>query len=364
MIELIINRQCRNEENMGKISKHTVIKIILLISLLMLVIVFSASVGSADLSMADSFRIMLSRIPLLKRTVDVSDIKQVYFTIVFNIRLPRICLAGLTGCGLAVSGAAYQGLFRNALADPHVLGVSSGAAVGATFAILSGINISFLGLGAVGLCAFAGAMLTIIFVYSISITSGRLPVVQLLLAGTAVSSLLSSIISLFMTFNKEGIEKVYMWTLGSFSAANWTKVLYLLIFAAAVTLGIMYFSRELNMLMLGEDTAESLGVNINKIERLLIVISSLLVAACVSVSGIIGFVGLIIPHCMRMLCGVDYKRLIPFACFGGAIFMIICDTAARTIAAPSEIPVGIITSILGAPYFIYLIKKNKKKISL
>lgn len=333
---------------------------LLLIFILVLSITFSASFGSADLSVTDSLKLIASRIPYLGNYINSSEIAEVYPKIVWQIRMPRILLAGIAGCGLSVVGAAFQGMFRNPLADPHILGVSSGAALGATIAMLSGIGLNFLGLGMIGTFALIGALLTSFIVYQLSSVGNRLPVVNILLTGTAVSTMLSAIISFLMTFNHDKIEKVYLWTMGSFSAATWDKVLFLAIITAICCGVIILFSSELDVITTGNDTAESLGIDTVKVKKLLIMVASLQVAACVSISGIIGFVGLVIPHCIRMIIGPKHKVLLPFSCLGGAIFMIICDTIARNAAAPSEIPVGVITAILGTPYFIYLLQQNKR----
>lgn len=340
------------------------IPMVWLVVLLIIAIVISASVGSSGISIQDSIKIILNKIPLINKLIDCSDIKDVYFRIIYQVRLPRILLSGLVGGGLAVVGCAFQGLFRNPLADPHILGVSSGAALGATLAMLSGLSFSFAGLGVVGLFAFVGALLTVVLVYFIAGVGRTSSISSVLLTGTAVSTLLSAVVSLLMTFNREQLEKVYMWTLGSFSAASWTKVLFLLIFVTIGSFSLIFYGKELNVILTGEDSALTLGINIKKVKRHIIIWASLLVAACVSVSGIIGFVGLIIPHCIRLISGPNHRRLLPFSIFAGAIFMILCDTIARTIAAPSEIPVGVITAVFGAPYFIFLLYYSNKKLKL
>lgn len=337
--------------------------LLLLTVILVIVIGISASLGSANIPVMDCFQIMASRIPGLRNLVDVGEIKEVYQTIVMNVRLPRILLAGLTGCGLAVVGAAFQGLFRNPLADPHVLGVSSGAALGATFAMLSGISFRVGSLGFIGVCAFVGAIITVAIVYTLSGVGGRSNMTSMLLTGTAISTMLSAIISLLMTLHRDEIEKVYLWTLGSFSSASWGKVQYLTWFVGIGVAVLLCYSNDLNVLLTGEDSAKSLGINITRVKRILIIFASLLVGACVSVSGIIGFVGLLIPHCTRLIAGPDHRRLLPLCCFSGAIFMILCDTIARTITQPSELPVGVITALFGAPYFVFLLYYNQKKIN-
>lgn len=342
-------------------SRNFILKLAGLGALLLFTIAGAASVGSADLSIGDSLRILLSRFPLVGNYLDTQNTAPVYQVIVWNVRMPRILLAGLAGCGLAVVGACFQGVFRNPLADPHILGISSGAAAGATIAMLTGIRLSFLGLSFVGIFAFLGALITIIVVYQLAHMSGQVPVVNLLLTGTAVSSLLSAVISLLMTLNRDQIETVYMWTLGSFSAATWDKAGFLAVFIFGGCFLLFLLSGQLNIMSVGEDTAKSLGVDTVFVKKLLLAAASLMVAACVSVSGIVGFVGLIIPHCVRMLAGVRHERLLPCAAIGGAVFMIVCDTLSRTLTAPSELPVGVVTAVFGAPYFIFLLQKNKKK---
>lgn len=336
---------------------------ILGLALIMLVtMIFSVSVGSANLSMWDSLRIFISKLPLVGDLLDISDISGTYEIIIWKVRMPRIMLSALVGGALAVVGGVFQGVFGNSLADPHILGVSSGAALGATLGMLSGVTISFLSLGTVGICAFVGALVTVFFVYYLARIGGEISTTNMLLTGTATSTMLSAIISLLMTFNEEQVDKVYMWTLGSFSAATWDKVEFLAVMVLVGAVLLIAFAQKINVMMLGEEEAKSLGVDTVKVRRVVILIASFLVAAAVSVSGIIGFVGLIIPHSVRILTGSNNKSLLPYSFFGGAIFLMLCDTAARTIAAPTEIPVGIITSVFGAPFFIFLILRNKKRV--
>ena len=330
--------------------------------LLLISILCAAVIGSADLSIGESFRIILSRIPGIGSHVNSSDLKEVYIKIVWNIRMPRILLAGLTGCGLSVVGAAFQGIFKNPLADPHILGISSGAALGATIAMFTGVGMNLFGLGVIGIFAFATSLLTVVMVYRIACFGNKLSTVNMILTGSAFSMMLSAVISLLMSLNHENIEKVYLWILGSFSAANWNKVIFLSIFVIVGTFSILFFSKELDAIVTGYEMAESLGINTVMVRKVIIIFSSLMVAACVSVSGIIGFVGLVIPHCIRLISGPKNKNLIPLSGIGGAIFVIFSDTIARNIVAPSEIPVGVITALLGTPYFIFLLQRNKRKL--
>ncbi len=341
-------------------KKHISVYLILVISLFT-VIIISSALGSANLSVSDSLKIVMSKIPIVNNFIDESEFKNIYIRIVWDIRMPRIIFAGLVGCGLSIVGGTFQSIFRNPLADPHILGVSSGAALGATVAMLSGITINYFGLGVIGIFAFIGGILTVVLVYKLALVGNRLPVFNMLLTGTAVSTMLSSFIALMMSFNREKITKVYLWTMGSFSASNWDKVIYLAGFIIVGFVIIYFYSKDLDLIMTGSDTAKSLGVDTAKVKKILIVTSTLIVAACVSVSGIIGFVGLVIPHCVRLVSGPKHRSLIPLSALLGAIFMIICDTLARTLTAPGEIPVGVITALLGAPYFIFLIQHNKKE---
>lgn len=359
VVTAVLDREGVKLYAMKRKQRYHKIPYIFSLFLLFVCITTAVSVGSASLNPIESFKILLSAIPFVGQCVCVKGIKEVYFTIVLQVRLPRVLLSALAGGGLALVGTVFQGLFRNPLADPHILGVSSGAALGGTIAILFGIQTSFLGLGAIGCFAFLGAVLTVLFVYFLACTALGTETIGLLLTGTAVSTMLSAVISLLMTMKREGIEQVYYWTLGSFSGATWTKDAYLFLFLCLSSIVFLFYARELNLLTLGEETAQSLGIDIKKLRKRLILAASLLVAACVSVSGVIGFVGLIIPHCMRFLAGSDYRKLLPLSLLGGAVFLILCDTIARMITAPAELPVGVVTSLLGAPYFIFLLYRNK-----
>ncbi len=337
------------------------IRFLALSALLFIVMLTAVSVGSAELSVADSFLILLQKIPFVGEPFMLPEHGAVYEKIVWEVRMPRVLLSALTGGALAVVGAVYQGIFLNSLADPHILGVSSGAALGATAAMLTGASVSFFGLGAIGLFAFAGALLTVFAVYCVAKPGRGISAVHLLLAGTAISTLLSSMISLLMTFHHEQIVRVYLWTMGSFSSASWEKAAFLGVFVLFGTAVFWSGAGRLNIMLLGEEEAKCLGVDTGRLQRVFILVSSVLVAAAVSVSGIIGFVGLIVPHCVRIICGPDNRKVIPYSLLAGAAFLVACDTAARTMASPTEIPVGVVTSLFGAPYFIALLLKKRGK---
>lgn len=330
--------------------------------LLLLIILLSANFGAADISFKQTATIMLSKIPIVNKFVRTSGIKETSILILINLRLPRIFLAALVGAALAVVGTSFQALFKNPMADPFVLGVSSGAALGATITMVILKEVEFIGISVVALNAFIGAVLTTFLVYNIAKVGRKVPTTTLLLAGIAINYLLSSLISLIMTFNKDDIARIVMWTMGSFSTASWNQVAFLAIVVVPATVIILMFSRDLNVMLLGEESARSLGVNVESLKKYILLLSTLIVAAVVSVSGIIGFVGLIIPHSIRMLFGADNRVVLPFSVISGAVFLILCDTLARSIVPPSEIPVGIITSIFGVPFFVYLLYKTKKKV--
>ena len=342
-------------------KKWTELRFAILAMLLGFVMVASLSVGSAGIGIGKSLRIFLSHIPYVGAMTDISDVSAMQDYIIMQVRLPRLLLSVLVGAGLSGVGCVFQGLFQNPLADPHILGISSGAALGATIAILSGVTVSAAGLGTIGVFAFAGAAVTMVVVCLVSGAGRRGSVITVLLTGTAVSTMLSAVISLLMTMNKDGIEKVYMWTMGSFSSASWSKTVWMAGIGAASAFVLFLCAGDLNLMAMGEDTAQSLGVETGKVRGLILFFASLSVAVAVSVSGMISFVGLVVPHCMRFLFGGDYRKLYPASLLGGGLFLLLCDTAARTVMAPGEIPVGVVTAIEGSPYFIYLIRKNARK---
>jgi iron complex transport system permease protein len=349
---------------MGFIKKKRIYKYFLILAFIVLafVITISSTMGVADISFIDSLRIMVSRIPLLGSLIDSESIRQSHYYIVSNVRLPRILLSALIGVGLSIVGSTFQSMFRNPMADPYVLGISSGASAGATIAIVFGLGGIVGGLSIITLFAFLGAILTVVIVYNIARVGTRVTSLGLILAGIAVGLFLSSMVSLLMFFNRDDIEKIVMWIMGSVSAATWNRVGIL---APVVILGsviIMAYARDLNAMSIGDETAKSLGIEVEKVKKILLTVSSLIVASCVSTSGVIGFVGLIVPHTIRLIVGSDQRAVLPFSAVTGAIFMVVCDTLARNLIPPSEIPVGTITSLFGAPFFIFMLYKNKKKV--
>lgn len=277
--------------------------------------------------------------------------------IFWQLRLPRVLLSVVVGAVLSVCGAAYQSIFRNPLTDPYVLGVSSGASLGAAVAILVGLEAYLWGVGG---CALVAALLTVLLIYKIASIGNRMHTTTLLLTGVCLTLLISAVISFLMVLNHEKMDSIIFWTMGSFGSATWTDVA-IVAPVAVVGIGVvLYYSRDLNLLLAGSEAARSMGVEVERVKRSLLLFTTLMVAFAVSACGVIGFVGLIVPHAVRLVVGPDNRRVVPYSIVCGALFVLVCDTLARTMLRPSELPVGSLTSIVGAPLFIYLLYRNKK----
>jgi len=307
----------------------------------------SLTVGSASISSFEAIKIIINYFTKVSEG-NMSE------KIIMNIRAPRVLMALFTGAGLAISGVTFQGLFKNPMGDPFVLGVSSGAALGATIGLEKNNYIL------ITLLAFGGAIVTLMLVYNVARVGNKIPIEILLLSGIAISFLCNSLISLIMILKKEAMDKIIYWTLGSLNTSSYKQVLLIVPIVVLGSLFIYRRYKDLNILSMGEEDAYSLGVEVEIVKKELIIISSLIVAALVSVTGIIGFVGLIIPHIARMIVGSNHRELIPFSFILGALFLVVCDTISRVIIAPGELPVGAVTALLGAPYFIYLLWKKKR----
>jgi len=282
-------------------------------------------------------------------------------TVVFDIRLPRIVLAALVGAALSQSGAVYQGLFRNPLADPYLIGVSSGAGLGATVAIAFGLPVRWGGLGAVSLFAFLGALGATALVYLLARTAGRASVTTLLLAGVALGAFLSSATTFLMFHARDAFQTVHIvgWLMGSFALASWAKARVLAPVLLAGGALLWAYAHRLNVLQLDDEQAQQLGVPVERTRLVLIVVTSLVTAVAVAVSGVIGFVGLVVPHAVRLIWGPDYRFLIPMSGISGAVFLILADGAARGLLPSAELPVGVVTAFCGAPFFLYLLHRKK-----
>jgi len=323
--------------------------------ILAVVIVVSAGMGYIGISFMDVVRIVAARI--LGNAQWLSDMDPLFSVVVIDVRLPRILTAAIVGSGLAVAGVVFQGILLNPLADPYTLGVSAGAAFGASLAIL--FNIGFMGTWSVPLFAFCGAVSTLMFVIYLSSNGGGLSSNNLILSGIIVAAILSAGISFLKYVADEQVSIIIFWLMGSFGSKRWADVMLTFLFVGFGTAVCMFFSRDLNLLSLGNRTASSLGVNTKKVPLALLVTASLMSAVCVSVSGIIGFVGLLIPHMMRSLTGPDNRKLIPVSMMAGAILLLCADTVTRAVL-PHEIPIGVITALIGGPFFCYIFRKRQK----
>lgn len=334
------------------------ITILLFAFILCLTMVLATGVGAVNVNPGEINKMLLSHLPFFSSWV-VPDWSKVDETIIFEFRLPRVILAALAGASLALAGATFQGLFRNPMADPYVIGVSSGAVLGAAIAVIFSIDINIFGFSAVPLMAFLGALLTILIVYHIAKFGRKVAVLTLLLAGVVVSSLLSAVVSFLLFMSGEKLHQIIFWLMGSFSGRHWNYVLMGIPYFLLGMGAIFYYARELNVMLLGEESAQHLGVEVEKVKKVLLISASLLTATAVSGGGIIGFVGLIIPHIVRILVGPDHRILLPAVAFMGAISLVLADAIARIVLAPMEIPVGIITTLFGGPFFIYLLRQRK-----
>ena len=280
--------------------------------------------------------------------------------IVWDLRLPRLLLAMLVGAALAQSGAVMQGFFQNPMADPYIIGVSSGAALGVTLAMGGAFGVSVLGGHVVTASAFAGALAVTFLVYAISLRAGRLPATILLLIGVAVGSMATALTSFVMITSKTDLHQVLYWLMGSLASRRWEHVHMIWPYVLVGLGALQFFARDLNIILHGEESAKHLGVEVERLKRILLVGAALLAAVAVSVSGIVGFVGLMVPHVMRLLVGPDHRRLFPASIIGGAILLVAADLAARTIISPAEIPLGVITALLGCPFFLYLLSRRRE----
>ncbi len=280
--------------------------------------------------------------------------------ILWQIRLPRVVLAALIGLMLSISGVILQGILRNPLADPYILGVSAGGAVGAALTLAIGSQFLLLWMGSVPITAFVFSLLAVFVVYELSKAAGKTSSETLILAGVALSAFCAAILALIVIISGS-LQSIYFWLLGSLSSASWNNVMTVLLPALIGGMVAYFYSKELNALILGEEMATTLGVDVENTRLILIGTASLMTAAAVSVSGLIGFVGLIVPHWIRLLIGPNHRLLIPVAAFSGMLFMVLADTFARTVLSPMEIPIGIIMALVGAPFFLYLLKRHRER---
>jgi iron complex transport system permease protein len=307
----------------------------------------SVSVGASDITGGQVIADLADRIPGLSADSGLTDTEK---AILWQWRMPRAVLGALVGAALAMSGATFQGVFRNPLADPYLLGVAAGAGLGATLAIVAGADAGWGPVHAVPLAAFAGALLAVVASAALGFGASR-SAASLLLAGVAVASFLTAVQTFVMQRNTDVLAEVYSWILGRLGTFGWTEVSLLAPYVAVCGLVTIGLSRHLDVMQLGDDEAQALGINVTVVRAVLVVAASLLAAAAVSVSGLIAFVGIIVPHFVRLVVGASYRVVLPLSALGGAVFLVLADVGARTIGSGSELPIGVVTAFFGAPFF-------------
>lgn len=338
-----------------------------LIALLVVAILLSINIGTSGISYSEILAIFGKQIPGLNSLIDPSLIHGNNETIILNIRLPRIIAGALVGAGLAAAGVMYQGVFKNPMADSYLLGASAGASLFFTLAVLYAgtLGLTLIGLGMFQIIAFVGAVSVVFFVYFASRVGNKVPLTTLLLSGIVVNIFLLSIQTVLQLRSGKDVMGIIAWTSGGgLTSVTWTSVLSIIPFVFGAAIIAYFFSKDLNMLSMGDDTAQHLGVNTEKVRQILLFLGSLVTAATVSISGVIGFVGLIIPHITRLLIGPDHRILLPTSTVLGAIFLIACDAVARVATGASELPVGVVTALVGTPFFMYLLRRKKTSYSM
>ena len=323
----------------------------LLLLILAALIPLAASIGAVSIAPRDILRFIGS--------LGESGLSDSHRTILMKIRLPRVIYAGLAGAGLAVSGVVFQGIFRNPMAEPYLLGISSGASFGAALFFLLNLPVLFFPVLGVTVSAFAGGLVTMVFIMAVAGRS-RGNVGSLLLAGIAFSNIAQAGVSFLMMLHRDRAERIIFWMMGSFGSADWLRITILIIVLFPTVSYLLFKSRELNLLAMGSEEAHSLGINPEKEGLLLLGIACIITSAIVSFSGIIGFTGLLVPHMVRFVAGSENRRVMSLSLPAGAILMILSDLVARSLMAPTEIPVGVITALMGGPFFLYLLKQYVK----
>jgi cobalamin transport system permease protein len=323
----------------------------------LVIAIVSVGIGSVFIPPLTTLEILLARLPLLSIHADVPS---TFETILFEIRLPRVALVALTGAALASSGTAYQGLFRNPLADPYLIGVASGAGLGAigvmTLRVAHPTDVALWG---VPLGAFAGALITVALVYALARVGGSTPTTTLILAGVAVGAFAAAMTTFILLRAGQQMMYIMAFLLGGYGSAGWDSVIAIAPFTV-IGFALMYlYARPLNLFLFDEEQARQLGIPIERVKLVIVVAATLTTAAAVAFSGLIGFVGLIVPHAARLVVGPDHRRLLPLAALGGAGFLMLADLIARTVIAPEELPLGVVTAFAGAPFFLYLLRRAK-----
>jgi len=319
---------------------------------LLLAVVLSIAIGAVFIPPADLWRVLTGQPP---QTVTQAAV------IVLTLRLPRTALVLLTGAALGGSGAAYQGVFRNPLADPYLIGAASGAGLGAVLAMSVKWPYTTAGLFAVPAAAFVGALAAVFIVYLLARVGKTVPTTNLILAGVAFSAFATAITSYLMLRSTGELHRAIAWLLGGATSVGWGPVLAILPFLVIGLGGLLLAGHALNVLQFGDDQARQMGLPVGRTRTLILLAASFATAAAVAFSGIIGFIGLIIPHIMRLWLGADYRKLLPLAMIGGAAVLLFADVLARVVMAPQELPVGVVTALAGAPFFVWVLRRAKNQ---
>ena len=348
-------------EDNEKFKRRYFILLLSLIVVLIISVILSVSVGSLKIQPSVSYRILINK--LLGITIgDQSElIGNANYNIIWMIRFPRVLLAIIVGAGLSLCGTIMQATVQNPLAEPYILGISSGASLGATFSIMLGIgSFNLLSMQGTSFWAFLGALISAAMVLLLASFGSKISSAKLVLSGTVVNALCNALSNFIISIasNAEGMQTVKFWTMGSLAGANWGNILFPSVVVILCCIFFIIQSRTLNVLLMGDESAITLGINHNFYRKLYMLITSLLTGVLVSVCGIIGFVGLIIPHIVRSLVGSDHKKLTPVSILLGSIFMIWADVFARTLIPNSELSIGIITALVGEPFFVYILLRR------
>ncbi len=341
---------------------NRLILILLLLGIGLVLFLFLATAfGAVTISLPNIVKMTLNKLAVFDFPATWMSVDE---TIIFQIRLPRVIGGVLVGAALATAGALFQGLLRNPMADPYIIGTSAGAALGATIAMMLPVNLAFLGFGLVPVAAFCGALATVILVYNLARVGSKTPIISMLLAGFVVSSLLAAIMALLMSMSDRlglSLHSVYSFLMGHISVTSWGQIAVIAPLVIGGIIGARFFAFHLNAFSLGEEGAAYLGINVERDKILILALGSMLTAAAVSISGLVGFVGLVVPHAVRLSLGPDHRLLLPASALAGGIFVVMADLLARTLLAPVEIPVGVVTAIIGAPFFIYLLRRTRRE---
>lgn len=339
-------------------NKNRLSPYLVAVLILMAAVVLSIMVGSVFISPRTIVDVLVSAVRGESSALDPAG---VYYKILTSLRIPRAVLLMLAGAALAGSGGAYQGLFRNPLADPYLIGVSSGAGLGAVAAMMIQWPYTTLGLMAIPAAAFAGAFITVLVVSLLARVGKTVPTTNLILAGVAVSAFTSALTSAMMINSTGELRRALVWMMGGATQTGWGAVFGILPYMVVGLTGLTFVGHPLNVIQFGDEQAQQLGIRVQRVRVLTVLIATLSTAAAVAYTGIIGFVGLVVPHIIRLVCGGDYRRLIPLSMLGGAGMLLLMDVVARSVIAPQEIPVGIITALLGGPFFLWVLKRSKSQ---